>query len=113
MGEDYGLSKVCSGEIVVDTVSGDHETCVSDFQEDIASLISSRVSKSNSQNYSNVSVRLGTWGTVDIVKVNSIWNPDFEFRLMDQNLLYYEKFYKIFYQILWFSMFMILDYRFL
>ena len=46
----------------MDSVAGDHETCVSDFQQDIASLISSRVShsKSFSDNFSGVSVHLGT-----------------------------------------------------
>ena len=67
MGEDYGLSKVCSGQIVVDNVPGDHETCVSEYQKDIASLISARSCPSISKSEhvtsvdKKVSVHLGTW----------------------------------------------------
>eukprot|EP00116_Pleurobrachia_bachei_P004969 sb/3465231/ len=38
-GEDYGLSELCSGKVHVDSVDGDHETCVSEHQLQIAKFI--------------------------------------------------------------------------
>ena len=42
-GDDYGLSEVCTGRVTVDQVEGDHETCVSEHQQDIATHISSQL----------------------------------------------------------------------
>ena len=60
VGEDYGLSKVCSGRIIVDSVHGDHETCVTDHQEDIASLITTRMSPPKVNTFTDVQVHTGT-----------------------------------------------------
>lgn len=42
-GEDYGLSELCKGPVTVDKVSGNHETCVAEFQDQIAKHINNHL----------------------------------------------------------------------